>query len=80
MVTEATKKVKLIQGKMKATQDRQKSYKDVQRKDLEFKVGELVYLKISPTKGVLSFKTLGKLKPQYIRPCEKLERLGALST
>lgn len=46
MIKEASKKVKFIQTKMKASQDHQKSYVDVQSKDLEFRVGELVYLKL----------------------------------
>lgn len=63
MVMKAVKKVKLIQAKMEAAQDCQKSYIDVQRKDLKFKVGKPLYLKVSPSKGVMSFRTLGKLKP-----------------
>lgn len=35
------------------------------RKELEFIVGELVYLKISHTKGVVRFRTLDKLKQRY---------------
>lgn len=38
MISEVAEKVKLIQVNMKATQECQKSYVDIQRKDLEFKV------------------------------------------
>lgn len=64
---------------MKADQDWQKSYVDNRRMDLEFQVGEHVYLKISPTKGVICFGSSRKLKPRYIRPFELLKRVGALA-
>jgi len=48
---EAMEKVKLIRERLKTVQSRQKSYADVRRRDLEFEVGDLVYLKISPMRG-----------------------------
>ena len=50
-VFEAMEKVKLIRERLKTVQSRQKSYADVRRRDLEFEVGDLVYLKISPMRG-----------------------------
>ena len=50
-VFEAMEKVKLIRERLKTAQSRQKSYADVRRRDLEFEVGDLVYLKISPMRG-----------------------------
>ena len=41
---------------MQATQSRQESYADVRRKDLEFKVGDKVFLKVAPMIGVLRFE------------------------
>ncbi|GJS16066.1 putative reverse transcriptase domain-containing protein [Tanacetum coccineum] len=38
-----------------AARDRQKSYADVRRKPLEFQVGDMVILKVSPWKGVIRF-------------------------
>ncbi|XP_070004490.1 uncharacterized protein [Nicotiana sylvestris] len=38
------------------TQSRQKSYSDVRRRDLEFEVGDWVFLRISPMKGVMRFR------------------------
>jgi hypothetical protein len=52
LVTEAKRKVKLIRKNLEAAQARQKSYHDKRRKPLQFDVGDLVYLKVSPTKGV----------------------------
>jgi hypothetical protein len=52
LVTEAEDKVKLIQANLKAIQSRQKNYADQRRKPLQFQVGDYVYLRVSPTKGV----------------------------
>ena len=41
-------KIKEIRSKLKSAQDRQKSYVDNRRKDLEFDVGDWVFLKLSP--------------------------------
>lgn len=49
-------KIKIIQDKLKVTQDRQKTYVDVRWKDLEFEVGDQVFLKLSLWKGVVHFK------------------------
>jgi hypothetical protein len=66
LVTEAKNKVKVIQENLKAAQSRQKSYADKRRKPLQFEVGNLVYLRVSPTKGVQRFGLKGKLAPRYI--------------
>jgi hypothetical protein len=55
LVTKAEDKVKLIQANLKAAQSRQKSYADQRRKPLQFQVGDHVYLRISPAKGVQRF-------------------------
>jgi hypothetical protein len=46
---------------------------------LEFKVGNHVYLKISPTKGVKTFGVKGKLAPRYIRAFPILEKCGSVA-
>jgi hypothetical protein len=61
LVTEAEDKVKIIQANLKAAQSRQKSYADQRRKPLQFQVGDYVYLRVSPTKGVQRFGIKGKL-------------------
>jgi len=52
VVQQTTKKVKLIQEMMRIAQSRQKSYQDKRRKDLEFKVGDHVFLRVTPWTGV----------------------------
>ena len=51
IVHETTKKVKLIQQRLKTTQSRQQSYADVQRRDREYEVGGHVFVKVTPMKG-----------------------------
>ncbi|KAL0537500.1 hypothetical protein IC582_026478 [Cucumis melo] len=57
----------------------QKSYVDVRRKDLEFDVGDKVFLKVAPMKGVLRFERRGKLSPRFVGPFEILERIGPVA-
>ena len=55
---------------MQAAQSRQKSYSDVRRKDLKFEVGDKMFLKVAPMKGVLRFEQKGKLSPRFVGPFE----------
>ncbi|GKC89516.1 hypothetical protein Tco_1150165 [Tanacetum coccineum] len=65
--------------KLKAARDRQKSYANNRRKPLEFEVGDLVMLKVSPWKGVIRFGKKGKLAPRYVGPFEILEMIGLVA-
>ena len=49
-------------------QSRQKSYADIRRRDLEFEVGDLLYQKISPMRGVKRSEKKGKLSPHNVGP------------
>ena len=51
IVQVTTDNVKVIRGRLKIAQDRQKSYVDNRRRDLEFQVGDQVFMRISPWKG-----------------------------
>ncbi|KAL5560612.1 hypothetical protein UlMin_036823 [Ulmus minor] len=75
-VENTTNSVKKIHARMKSAQSRQKSYADKRRRPLEFQVGDSVFLKISPFKGIIRFGKRGKLNPRYIGPYEILERVG----
>ncbi|XP_057248923.1 uncharacterized protein LOC130590487 [Beta vulgaris subsp. vulgaris] len=79
MIQDTIEQVKLIQQKMKAAQDRQKSYAYKYRRHAEFEVGEKVLLKVSPIKGVMRFGMKGKLSPKFIGPYKILERIGEVA-
>ncbi|XP_073061749.1 uncharacterized protein [Primulina eburnea] len=68
--------VALIRERMKTAQSRQKSYADVRRRPLAFEVGDHVFVKIAPLKGVMRFGKKGKLSPRFIEPFEILDRIG----
>ena len=61
LAKEASEKIELIRERMKEARSRQKSYADKRRKDLEFSVGDKVFIKVSLTKGVVRFGKSGKL-------------------
>ncbi|KAK8560261.1 hypothetical protein V6N12_013061 [Hibiscus sabdariffa] len=71
-----TEKVKLIGERLKAASDRQKSYADLKRREIEYAVGDRVFLKVSPWKKVMRFGRKGKLSPRFIGPYEIVERVG----
>ncbi|KAI3747592.1 hypothetical protein L6452_10102 [Arctium lappa] len=76
IVQETDDKVKSIRERLKATQDRQKSYADKKRTPVEFQVGDRVMLKVSPWKGLIQFGKRGKLSPRFLGPFTILERIG----
>ncbi|KAD5960304.1 hypothetical protein E3N88_11776 [Mikania micrantha] len=55
LIQETTDKIAVIRDRIKAAQDRQKSYADTRRKPLEFQIGDKVMLKVSPWKGTVRF-------------------------
>jgi hypothetical protein len=79
MVKETEEKVQRIIHNLKEAQARQKSYADKRRQPLYFLVGDYVYLKVSPMKGVSRFGVKGKLAPRYIGPFPVLEQYGAVA-
>ena len=63
-------KTALIKERLKATQSRQKSYANNHRRDLEFEVGDHVFLKVSPMKSVMRFRRKEKFSPYFLGPFE----------
>jgi hypothetical protein len=49
------------------------------RRDLSFKVGDFVYLKVSPMRCTKRFKVKGKLTPRYVGPFQVLDRKGEVA-
>ncbi|KAG8486038.1 hypothetical protein CXB51_019344 [Gossypium anomalum] len=79
LIKETEEKVKVIRDCLKATSDRQKSYADLKQKEIEFQVGDKVFLKVSPWKKVLRFGRKGKLSPHFIGPYEIIEKVGLVA-
>ncbi|XP_054817804.1 uncharacterized protein LOC129317515 [Prosopis cineraria] len=79
-VQDAKEKVQVIKQRLLIAQSRQKSYADCRHRDLEFMVGDRVFLKISLMKGIMRFGKKGKFSPRYISPFEILERVGAVAS
>ena len=79
MIRDISEKVSLIQQRLLMDQSRQKSYVDVRSRPLEFEVGDHVFLKVMPKRGVVRFGKRGKLSPRFIRPFEILERVGTIA-
>jgi hypothetical protein len=79
LVKEAEERVEVIKENLKATQMRQKSYHDKGKIIRDYQVGEKVYLRLSPTKGVHRFGVKGKLAPRYIGPYEITEICGPVA-
>ena len=79
MITRTMDAVNLIKKHVKAAQDRQRKWVDVHRRHLEFAVGDHVFLRISPTRGVIRFGSRGKLSPRFIGPFDIIEGVGKVA-
>jgi hypothetical protein len=77
LVEEAEATIHRIQDNLKAAKSRQETYANKRRRPLEFEVRDLVYLRVSPMKGVKRFGVEGKLAPLYIRLFPILEKCGS---
>lgn len=63
---------------MLTDQIQQKTYADEYHRRLEFENGDLVYLKVSPMKGVTRFGKKGKLSPKYVEPFHVIRVVGPM--
>ena len=79
LIRDTSEKVSLIRQRLLMAQSRQKSYADVRRRPLEFKIGDYVFLKVMPKRGVVRFGKCGKLSSRFIGPFEILERIGTVA-
>ncbi|KAG8485768.1 hypothetical protein CXB51_019099 [Gossypium anomalum] len=79
LIKETEEKVKVIRDCLKAASNRQKSYADLKRKEIEFQVGDKVFLKVSPWKKILRFGRKGKLSPRFIGPYKIIGRVGPVA-
>ena len=78
-IQEVSKKVDMNRKKLKEAQSREKSYADQRYRNLELSVGDSVFLKVSPMRGVVRFGRAGKLAPRYIGPFLILKRIDQIA-
>ena len=62
LIRDTSEKVGLIHKRLLTAQSRQKSNADRQCRPLEFEVGDHVFLKVMPKRGVVKFGKRGKLE------------------
>ncbi|GJY90266.1 putative reverse transcriptase domain-containing protein, partial [Tanacetum coccineum] len=79
LIRDTTEKIIQIKNRLLTAHSRQKSYTDRRLKPLEFEVGDMVSLKVSPWKGVVHFGKSRKLSPRYIGPFKILTRVGPVA-
>jgi hypothetical protein len=79
ILEEAEKQVRMVKENLRVVQSKQKSYPDHRRRELSFEVGDFIYLKVSPMRGLHDFKVRGKLAPRFIGPFKILEKRGEVA-
>ena len=79
IVEDTEEKVQVIRKRLKAASDRKKLYANLKRRDIEYEVGDKVFLKVSPWRKILRFGQKGKLSPRFISSYEILERIGPVA-
>ncbi|GKF25703.1 hypothetical protein Tco_0081597 [Tanacetum coccineum] len=79
MIRDTTEKIVQIKNRLLTARSRQKSYADRRTKLLEFEVGDMVLLKVSPWKGAVHLRKRGKLSPRYIGSFKILARVGLVA-
>ncbi|GKE72591.1 putative reverse transcriptase domain-containing protein, partial [Tanacetum coccineum] len=76
LIRDTTEKIVQIKDRLLTARSLQKSYVDKRLKPLEFEVGDMVLLKVSPWKGDVHFRKRGKLSPRYIGPFKIVARVS----
>jgi hypothetical protein len=79
ILQEAEKQVCMVRENLRVVQSRHKSYANHRRRDLSVEVGDFVYLKVSPMRGLHRLKVWGKLAPKFIGPFKVLEKGGEVA-
>jgi hypothetical protein len=69
----------MIRENLKVAQSRQKSYVDKRSRELSFKIGDFVYLKVSSMRGTQRFKAKGKLATRYVSPFKIISHKGEVA-
>lgn len=68
-----------IRENIREAQKRHKKYYDKKHRDLEFKLGDMVFLKVVPERSNLSLGVDKRLSPRFAGPFKVLRRVGKLA-
>jgi hypothetical protein len=69
----------MVRENLRVAQSRQKSYANHWRGELSFEVGDYLYLKVAPMRGLRRFKVQGKLTPRFLDPFKIMSKRGEVS-
>lgn len=73
------KDVRMIRERMRHAQGHQKSYLNKRKRDLEFDMGDKVFIKVAPYKYVMRFNRKDKLMPRFMGPFEVLKPISKVT-
>jgi DNA helicase HerA-like ATPase len=79
ILLETEENIRMVRENLKTAQSRQQSYVDTRRRELSFEVGDYVYLKVSPIRGIKRFGVKVKLASRYIGPYQIQARRGEVA-
>ena len=65
----------MLRKRLLTAQSCQKNYVNWKKRHLVFAVGDYVFLKVSPNRGLMCFGHSSKLSPRFIEPFEILDRV-----
>ena len=73
LIRETAEVVDKNRHRLLVEQNRQRQYTDIKRRHIEFNVGDKVFLRVAPMKGVMRFGKKGKLSLRFVGLFEILE-------
>ena len=80
IIEKTTKKILAIWDQLNTVQSRLKSYADLDQREVEYDLGDFVFLKVSPIHEVTRLIGIkGKLAPRYMGPFEIVEKVGEVA-
>ncbi|WVZ97364.1 hypothetical protein U9M48_042910 [Paspalum notatum var. saurae] len=79
IIRDLEQQLRIVRENLRVARSSERSYADVRRRDLSFKVDVHLYLKVSPMRGIRRINMKGKLAPRYIGPFKILEKKGGVA-
>ena len=79
LIQEVEEKVKMTREILKVVTDRQKSYADMRKKNIQYEIDGKVFLKVLPWKKVMRFGKKVKFSPRFIGSYEVIEKVGPVA-